>query len=218
MHLEKKMRTCQTFIFLCALALASLTPLLASADEHDHHEAPEKEIHNGHTHTPGQRVHADISGGYAYARNGFIVPPPLRGGLEDGHGAWFHIGLHPASAEWFEANCGGDIFNKDDGNYSWGIHCGVVFAATIADRLRLGIGPLMGYHGERRMVTLSGQKLTKPETGSAFIFGLSPTISVRLFKQVWLGLDVEAVVAPPGFHKYWEWEVALKPGLTFSFN
>src|SRR3989338_6470140 len=140
-------------VLLTTLLFFSVGTARAEDHTHDHNDSP---------------VHVDLGLGFAYGQNGFIVPAPLQGGREDGKGAWFHLGLHPKNAEWFEINCGADFLNKDEGNWSWGVHCGAVFFLNIRDWAHLGLGPFMGYHGERRLLTLSGQKLTRPETLHSF--------------------------------------------------
>lgn len=208
-------------IFITVLVACILLGYAADASAHGDPEHPSEEGENDHSHKPAHRhggVHVDLGAGYLYALNGFIVPAPLVGGLEDGHGAWAHLGLHPEAYEWLEVNCGVDIADKGSGNLSWGIHGGVVFSTTIAGALRLGIGPFLGYHGERRFVTLSGQKLQEPETLSSFIVGVNPVVEVRLGSDhVWAVAEAEIGIAPPGSHRYPEWDTALKSGVKISF-
>ncbi len=178
-----------------------------------------KSLHADTSTPPTPVVHADLSAGFAYALNGFIVPSSLRGGLEDGKGGWFHVGLHPTKLEWIEFNCGADYLNKDDGNHGWGIHCGTVFFLSLGNWAKLGLGPFLGYHGERRLLTLSLQKLDAPETLHAFNFGVSPVVEIRLGTEwLWAVGEVEASLSPPGTHAYWEWELAPKIGLKISFE
>ncbi len=200
---------------MLVVANTLLFAVAAVADEPDHHDH-DGEDHD-HDHDEGRPVIIDLSGGYGYARNGFIVPAPLIGGLEDGHGAWLHISLHPRRLEWLGFSLGVDVFNKDDGNWGWGLHVGVEFEAHLTNWLRIGISPLLGYHGERRLITLSGQILDRPELLSGFTMGLEAMISAKLWGPFWLVGKAECGLTAPGSHRYWEWECGPRVGLGVHF-
>jgi len=221
---------------VATLALLTLTKGVSQAQHTHHHvKRPHKErprqipaqvvSHNDdgddhHHHDEDSPVHIDLGLGYAYGLNGFIVPQHLKGGLEDGHGAWLHFGLHPAKAEWIEINLGGDFINKGEGNLSWGIHCGVVLLAKLGGWVRLGLGPFLGYHGERRLLTLSLDRLDEPETFHSFIFGVSPVLQVKLgLDRLWFVAEAEIGFTPLNYgHKFWEWETVFMTGLKFELT
>lgn len=191
------------------------TPGLAQADDDDRAGTPLHSQSDDHDHTG---VIFDIAAGYAYGRNGFIVPKPLVGGLEDGHGGWLHVSLHPGRFEWLGFALGVDFVNKDEGNWGWGLHFGVEFEAHLLPWLRLSGSPFLGYHGERRLVSLSGDQLTRPEILSGFTLGLEASAAIRLGPTpAWLIFKAECGLTAPGSHRYWEWECGPRAGVGLHF-
>jgi hypothetical protein len=157
-------------------------------------------------------VHGDLYGGVLGEFNGLLMP---KGGAEAGVGIFVHGGIHPAGP--LTLSLGVDGTTKGEGNWGWGVHVGIGVAAELKS-VSLGIELLLGYHGERRTIDLSGVVFKTPMLHHGFVLGLGPELAINLTKfsngsvfQLFLKPEVALVFSPA--HAVPEWLLSPLIGL-----